>query len=114
MLRSGSSAKMGMAATSWNSRMENPAWPLDVRIRFRSRMICKEIAVDDSPRPSPATNAVGQATPKAIASPVISAAPLSIWAVPQPKMGRRKLHKRPGCSSSPIRKSINTTPNSAK
>ena len=112
--KSGSRAKIGMAATSCSNRIENPACPLDVGIRLRSPMACSAIAVLDSASPRPATSAICQPTPKAIAAPVMAALHASICALPQPKMGRRKSHRRFGSSSSPTKNSISTTPNSAK
>ena len=44
---SGSSARIGIAATSWNSRIEKPACPLQVGSRLRSPITCSAIAVDD-------------------------------------------------------------------
>ena len=111
---SGSSARIGMAATSWNSRIENPAWPLWVRIRLRSCSVCSAMAVDDSASPSAPTRLVRQGRPTSQAAPNSGSAHSSIWALPKPKIGRRMLHNRLGCSSSPTTNSISTTPNSAK
>jgi len=111
---SGSSARMGMAATSWNSRMENAFCPLSVRMRLRSLITCSAIAVDDSASPRAPTSPTRQGRPKAQAAAHSSAAQPSTCAEPRPKMGRRMLHRRAGCSSSPTRNSISTTPNSAK
>ena len=52
---SGSSARIGIAATSWNSRIEKPACPLVVGSRLRSPITCSAMAVEDSARPSAAT-----------------------------------------------------------
>ena len=103
-----------MAATSWKSRMENAFCPLSVRIRLRSASVCSAMAVDESASPSAATSAVIQGTPQAQAASQSRAAQASTWAVPSPKMGRRMLQSRLGCSSRPTRNSISTTPNSAK
>ncbi len=110
----GSRARMGIAATSWNSRMENPACPLAVGSRLRSPITCKAIAVDDSASPSAATRLTRHGSPAAIAAAHSRAAHPSTWAPPQPKIGRRRLHRRRGSSSRPTRNSISTTPNSAK
>ena len=110
----GSSARMGMAATSWNSRMEKPACPLCVRMRLRSASTCRAMAVDDSARPSAPTRLTRQGRPASAPSANSAAAQPSTWAVPVPKIGRRSAHRRLGCSSSPTRNSISTTPNSAK
>jgi len=112
--RSGNRAKIGMAATSWNNKMENPACPLDVGIRLRSPMACSAIAVDDSASPRPATSATCQRTPNSSAAVVMSAVQASTWTLPQPKIGRRRAHRRLGSSSSPTKNSMSTTPNSAK
>ena len=37
-----------MAATSWNSRMENADWPEELGIRLRSSITCNAIAVLES------------------------------------------------------------------
>ena len=103
-----------MAATSWNSRIEKPDCPLEVRSRLRSCITCSAMAVDDSASPRAATTAVGQATPSATATPASAPVQASTCALPQPKIGRRRLHRRRGSSSSPTRNSISTTPNSAK
>ena len=103
-----------MAATSWNSRIENPACPLDVGSRLRSPITCSEMAVLDSARPSAATSAIFQPTPNAQAARKITAVQPSTWALPQPNMGRRRAQRRLGSSSSPTRNNISTTPNSAK
>ena len=63
MARSGSSARIGIAATSWNSRIEKPACPLDVRSRLRSPKTCSAMAVDESASPSAATSATRQLAP---------------------------------------------------
>ncbi len=63
---SGSSAIIGMAAMSWNSRMPKPAVPAGVRIRLRSASVASAMAVDDSARPSPATKAARHGWPTAI------------------------------------------------
>ena len=111
---SGISARMGMAATSWNSRMAKPASPLGVRSKLRSPITCMAMAVDDSASPSDATTAVRHGTPASHAAAASSAAQPSTCALPQPKMGPRSFHSRLGSSSSPTRNSISTTPNSAK
>ena len=75
-------------------------------------------AVEDSARPSPtitdAAAPMPSAPPKPHArSPIASPQP-STCAAPRPKISRRMLHRREGCNSSPIRKSRNTMPSSAK
>ena len=56
---------MGIAATSWNSRMEKAACPAPVPIRLRCCITCKAIAVEDKARPSAPTTAQRQGTPAA-------------------------------------------------
>ncbi len=107
-------ARMGMAATSWKSRIENAFCPLSVRIRLRSASTCSAIAVDDSASPSAPTSATRHGSPQAQATAHSRAAQPSTCALPSPKIGRRRLQRRLGCSSSPTRNSISTTPNSAK
>ena len=111
---SGSSARIGIAATSWNSR---------TRARPGRRWWASGCA-----RPAPAarwrwTTAPGRARRPARAAsrrrrPARrrrSAAPQpSTCTLPQPKIGRRSAHSRCGSSSRPTRNSISTTPNSAK
>ena len=110
----GSSARMGMAATSWNSRIEKPARPLLVRMRLRSASTCSAMAVDDSASPSAATRLMRQGSPASQPAANSTAAQPSTCALPVPKMGRRMAQRRLGCSSSPTKKSMSTTPNSAK
>ena len=110
---SGSSARIGIAATSWNSRIEKPAWPLAVGSRLRSPITCKATAVDDSASPSAPTTAQRHGAPASIATPASAAAQASTCTLPQPKIGRRMAQSRRGSSSSPTRNSISTTPNSA-
>jgi hypothetical protein len=105
---------MGMAAMSWNSATLSTLWPEVVAIRLRSASTPRPIAVDDSASPSAATSARRQSTPKATAAAPINTAEPSVCTAPQPKIGRRRAHRRFGSSSSPTRNSISTTPNSAK
>ena len=103
-----------MAAMSWNSATLSTLWPALVAIRLRSFSTPRPMAVDDSASPSAATSASRQSTPASTPAPMISAAEPSSCTLPQPKIGRRSAHSRFGSSSSPTRKSISTTPNSAK
>ncbi len=111
---SGSSARIGMAAMSCSSATLSTLCPERVAIRLRSLSTPRPMAVDDSARPSPATSASRQSTPKARPAARISSVEPAICTLPQPKIGRRSAHSRLGSSSSPTRKSISTTPNSAK
>ena len=111
--KSGTSAKMGMAAMSCNSATLKMFCPAVVAIRLRSRSTPRPMAVDDMAKPKAATQPSRQGTSKASAMPNIKAAEPNNCALPQPKIGRRKAHRRRGSNSRPTRKSIKTTPNSA-
>ena len=78
------------------------------------RAIASTIAVEDIARISPTASAglPGQAEPGATA-PITSAVPTTCKP-PRPRIGRRICHSSAGRNSSPMRKSIITTPNSAK
>ena len=110
----GTMARMGMAAMSCSSATLSTLWPAVVDIRLRSFSTPRPMAVELSPRPSAATRASRQSTPAATPTAVISTAEPSNCKLPQPKMGRRSAQSRRGSSSRPTRKSISTTPNSAK
>ena len=112
--KSGSRARMGMAATSCSSATLSTLCPDDVAIRLRSLSTPKPIAVDDMAKPRAAARASRQSKPQTTAISPISAAEPKSCTLPQPKMGLRSAHKRRGSSSRPTRNSINTTPNSAK
>ncbi len=112
--RSGTSAMSGIAAMSWKSSTANALRPTGALRRLRSAIVCTAIAVDDIAIASPATIAGTQPRPAA-ARPAASRAPHSAsCSDPPPKTDRRMRTSRPMSSSSPIRKSISTTPNSAK
>ena len=110
---SGNKARIGMAATSWNSITPSTPCPAAVGCTLRSASTARPIAVDDIASPSEAASATGHATPNATPAAVISRALLITCTEPQPKIGRRMAHKRLGSSSRPTRNSISTTPNSA-
>jgi hypothetical protein len=115
---SGIKASNGIAAMSWNSDTLSTDWPTVVCRMLRSLSVARPIAVDDIANAEPATTASGHAAaakPRQ-AQPIsaISAKLPSSCAPPQPKIGRRMDHSRLGSSSSPIRNSISTTPNSAR
>jgi hypothetical protein len=105
--RSGTTAIIGIAAMSWNSKIENAADPPGVLFSLRSSSVASAIAVDDSDSPSAPISATFQPTPSSMATP-------ATWAPPQPKIARRIDHRRFGSSSRPIMNSSSTTPNSAK
>ena len=111
---SGTMARMGMAAMSCSRATLSTLWPEVVLVRLRSANTPRPMAVEDRARPSATTRPRCQSTPASMATPVISAAEASSCTLPQPKMGRRRAQSRRGSSSSPTRKSISTTPNSAK
>ena len=110
----GTSARIGMAATSCSSATLSTLWPEVVGVRLRSASTARPIAVDDSARPSAATSASRPSLPAAMPTPIINAAEPNSCTLPQPKIGLRSVHSRCGSSSSPTRNSISTTPNSAK
>ena len=111
---SGSSARIGIAATSCSSATLSTLWPEVVGVRLRSASTASPIAVDDSARPSAATSASRPSAPARTPTPTISAAEPNNCTLPQPKIGLRSVHRRRGSSSRPTRNSISTTPNSAK
>ncbi len=112
--RSGTSAISGMAAMSWNSRIANDVRPTGASSRLRSAIVWTAMAVDDMASASPATTAPGHASPRA-QRPAASAAPhAAIWSEPPPNTAPRMSTSRLKSSSSPIRNSISTTPNSEK
>ncbi len=111
--RKGSSARIGIAATSCSSETLTMLSPDVVAIRLRSASTPRPIAVDDIARPSPATRATCQSMPNASAARPSNAAEPKSCTLPQPKMVLRSDHRRCGSSSRPTRKSISTTPNSA-
>jgi hypothetical protein len=111
---SGTIPTSGMAAMSWKSRIPNAALPKGDPSRPRSFIVWTAIAVDESATASPATNAPRHGRP-ARSPPAASTAPQRpIWRAPPPKTLFLSPQSLAGSSSSPIRKSINTTPNSAK
>ncbi len=111
---SGTSAMSGMAARSWNSKMEKATRPCLVLISPFSSSNCNANAVEDSDRASPMNTAsrVARLSAKPMAASGIAVA--MSWTVPSPKIVERMLHSRCGRSSSPITNSNITTPNSAK
>ena len=72
------------------------------------------MAVEDMASTSPTATASRQGRPRAIEAPAIAAAVTTTWAPPRPKITLRIDHSRAGRTSSPIRNSRMTTPNSAK
>jgi hypothetical protein len=111
---SGNSAISGIAARSWNSRIENAVRPCRAVSSFCSSSTCSAKAVDDSDRVRPISRAVRNGRPASTPSPA-SAAPVSAtWAVPRPNTGTRMVHSRLGRNSRPMMNSSSTTPNSAK
>ena len=109
----GTSARIGIAATSCSSATLKMLCPELVPSRLRSASTPRPIAVDDIARPKAPTTASRQSAPAATPTAAISAAEPSSCTLPQPKIGLRSDHRRRGSSSSPTRKSISTTPNSA-
>ncbi len=110
----GTSAISGIAAMSWNSRMPSPLRPIGTPMRLRSVIVCTAIAVDDIASASPATTATCHDSPSSSRPPASSNPDSSICAPPPPKTGPFSSFSRLTSSSSPIRNSMSTTPNSAK
>ena len=109
---SGTTAISGIAAMSWKRRIAKPVRPAGVAVMLRSAITCVPIAVDDIASAKPAINADGHASPSAI-SPADSSAPVNpSCALPPMKTAPRSFHSSSRSSSSPIRNSISTTPNS--
>ena len=107
-------ASIGITAMSWNSRTEKLDWPPSLRIRPFSFSVCRTIAVDDNEKMSPMATAIDQGWPNAIAIPVTMIAVSETCSPPRPSNLLRMAQSMLGCSSSPTRNSIMTTPNSAK
>ena len=110
----GKTARMGMTERSWNSSTENEACPPEVLSSPFSPRLCSTIAVDDIANTMPAATASLQSTRSTRPTSVTAAVVPSTCKPPSPKMGLRSSHKSEGFSSRPTRKSIITTPNSAK
>ena len=72
------------------------------------------MAVDDMAMTKPTARALFQSSPNIMDAPPTTAAVTASWAPPRPKIAPRRLHSRAGRTSSPIRNSRITTPNSAK
>ncbi len=110
---SGTSASIGMAATSWNRRIPNAARPWPLVSSFFSPSTCMANAVDDSDRPRAATTATSGPAPSKSAAAPTSAAVATTCKAPTPNTAPRMRHTRAGCSSSPITNRSSTTPSSA-
>ena len=110
----GINASIGTTAISCISSTEKLARPPAVRIRFFSFSVCRTIAVDDSETNIPRVNAISQARPSQIKAPATAIEVPTTCAPPMPISLCRISHSAFGSSSSPIRNSIITTPNSAK
>ena len=76
--------------------------------------VCMTIAVDDMARARPMARAACQLNPTRMNSARKSRAVIPTCTAPDPRMRWRIRQKWAGSSSSPMRKSIITTPNSAK
>ena len=104
----------GITARSWNSSTANDAWPPGVCSRFFSPSVARPIAVDDMATPMPATRPIASGWPSASGDRRhrgdgghdLHAAEAEDRAAQRPHALRRS-------SSSPIRNSSSTTPNSA-
>ena len=104
----------GIAARSWNSRMEKAARPWRMVSSPFSARFCRANAVDDSASVSPIRTAGAGAMPSAQAAAASTAPVAATCAAPMPKIALRMVHSRFGCSSRPMMNSKRTTPNSAK
>ena len=71
------------------------------------------MAVEDRARAAPMAAAAGRGSPKAIATPAITAVHSATCSPPMPKTSRRMRRSRSQLSSSPIMNSRKTTPSSA-
>ena len=98
---------------SWNKRTAKDALPPAVLIRFFSFNNCSTIAVEDIARMKPTAIATCHGTRNRSARPETAAAVPRTCAPPRPRIGPRMCHRIAGRNSSPITKSIMTTPNSA-
>ncbi|MCY1546393.1 hypothetical protein D9M68_823890 [compost metagenome] len=101
-----------MAAMSWNSSIEKPLRPTGTAMRWRSCSRPTTMAVLESAIARPPTSAACQVQPISRPSGNSSAAQSSICSVPPPNTAARMAHRRLGSSSSPMTKSISTTPSS--
>ena len=111
---SGKIANMGMTARSWKSSTENELWPAEVFISPFSARDCNTMAVDDMASVMPMAMAALSGVPKTSAAAATSKVVASTWSPPRPRIGVRRRQSTAGSSSRPTRKSISTTPNSAK
>jgi len=110
----GSNARMGITARSWKSNTEMAERPpLFLRSPFSER-VCNTMAVEESDRISPMAAAWLGLNPIIQAAPAITSVVVTTCIPPIPKIECLVFQSREGCISSPMRKSIRTTPNSAK
>ena len=112
--RRGMTATRGIAATSWKRRMPKETLPIGDPSTPRSRIVCTAIAVDDSATARPAMTAPRHGRPMVMPATASTAPHATIWAAPPPNTLLRMAQSRLGSSSRPMRKSMRTTPNSAK
>ena len=111
----GNSAKIGITAISCINSTEKAERPPPVWIRPFSLRVCSTIAVELSATTSPTASATDQYSPNtSIAPPITASVVRAICSPPSPNNLCRISHSARGSSSSPIRNSIITTPNSAK
>ena len=111
MPSNGINAIMGMAATSWNSRMANAASVRGAELVALGQGR-QPIAVDESAKPSPAISAVFQSNPATIGRAAVNTADSTTCSEPAPNTDLRISHKRFGLSSVPMMNSSRITPNS--
>ena len=113
MARSGITARNGMTAISCVSKTEKLDSPPRLFSNPFSPSVCKTIAVDDKAMIRPMASATDQGWPKPIATAITAPVVSAICPPPSPRSCVRMLQRCFGSSSSPMRKSIITTPNSA-
>ena len=110
----GRNASVGITAMSCVNRTEKAFRPPVVCINPFSVSVCSTIAVDDRARIRPIAIEDLVSMPMNRQAPVITAAVTTICSPPSPRSLWRMSQRARGSSSSPTRKSIITTPNSAK
>jgi hypothetical protein len=105
---------MGITAMSWNSSTAKVPWPPLVASAPRSVSGASASAVEESDSAIPAMKATRSSNPSAQPMSVIAATEPTTCDSPSPSSCARMFHSRFGSSSSPMTKSRNTTPSSAK
>jgi len=107
-------ARIGTTEMSWNSNTEKEACPEACFIKPFSARVWRTMAVEERPSISPMASPVPTVWPSNMATPPIAPAVMISCNPPRPNMDLLICQSRLGFNSSPIRKSIIPTPNSAK